>query len=171
VSPKNTTPAAPEGFPRKTAETLGNAGVIFSADHNALLTVKIHSRPVTAIDRAKGNHYVVVLQVTNNTEHVLSLPKTLTSSEVLRRCWDCWSVNDTWVKQYHDQHHHQFNFNYSRKAIKIPPTGTLKVDKPCIIFSGIWQTKLIHKKHKYWYIAYHGLLTKPLEYNLQSTAQ
>jgi len=38
------------------------------------------------------------------------------------------------------------------------------VTEPCIIFKNT-------KKYKYWYIAYHGLLTKPLEYNLQSTAQ
>ena len=120
---------------------------MFSADRNAVLTVKIHSRPLTATQRAKWkeNDYDVVLQVTNNTEHVLSLPKTLTSSsaDVLCRSGHCWSVND---KQYHDQHSHQFNFNCSRKAIKIPPTGTLKVDKPCIIFSGIQRTKLRHKK-------------------------
>ena len=119
---------------------------MFSADRNAVLTVKIHSRPLTATQRAKWkeNDYDVVLQVTNNTEHVLSLPKTLTSSsaDVLCRSGHCWSVND---KQYHDQHSHQFNFNCSRKAIKIPPTGTLKVDKPCIIFSGIQRTKLRQK--------------------------
>ena len=66
---------------------------------------------------------------------------------MLCTCRDCWSVNGTRVVQYHDQHHHQFNFNYSRKAINTPPTGTLKVDKPCIIFSVIQWTNLKHKKN------------------------